>query len=73
MYLAIVAGLCRAIDMGSVPEIAQYGPYYLSLNVSLLPKDQTFIFIKETRRLIVMQEIMLFAILVTGGRHKSIN
>ena len=31
-------------DEGSLPEIAQYGPYYLSLNVLLLPKDQTFIF-----------------------------
>ena len=29
---------------GSLPEIARYSPYYLSLNVLLLPKDQTFIF-----------------------------
>ena len=26
------------------PKIAQYSPYYLSLNVLLLPKDQTIIF-----------------------------
>ena len=36
-------------DEGSVPEIAQYGPYYLPLNVSLLPKDQTCIFIVLAR------------------------
>ena len=34
----------RATDEGSLPEIAQYSPYYLPLNVLLLPKDQTFIF-----------------------------
>ena len=34
----------RQTDEGSLPEIAQYSPYYLSLNVLLLPKDQTFIF-----------------------------
>ena len=37
-------GLKRATDEGSLPEIAQYSPYYLPLNVLLLPKDQTFIF-----------------------------
>ena len=42
--LAFVAGLKRATDEGSLPETAQYSPYYLSLNVLLLPKDQTFIF-----------------------------
>ena len=31
-------------DEGSVPEIAQYSPYYLPLNVLLILKDQTFIF-----------------------------
>ena len=31
--LAFVAGLKRATDEGSLPEIAQYSPYYLSLNV----------------------------------------
>ena len=42
--LAFVAGLKRATDEGSLPEISQYSPYYLSLNILLLPKDQTFIF-----------------------------
>ena len=42
--LAFVAGLKRATDEGSLPEIAQYSPYYLPLNVLLLPKDQTFLF-----------------------------
>ena len=43
---AFVAGLKRATDEGSLPEIAQYSPYYLPLNVFklLLPKDQTIIF-----------------------------
>ena len=36
--LAFVAGLNRATDEGSFPEIAQYSPYYLPLNVLLLPK-----------------------------------
>ena len=40
--LAFVAGLKRASDEGSLPEIAQYSPYYL--NVLLLPRDQTFLF-----------------------------
>ena len=34
----------RATDEGSLPEIAQYSPYSLPLNVLLLPKDQTVIF-----------------------------
>ena len=38
--LAFVAGLKRATDEGSLPEIAQYSPYYLPLNVLLLTKDQ---------------------------------
>ena len=42
--LAFVAGFKRATDEVSLPEIAQYSPYYLLLNVLLLPKDQTFIF-----------------------------
>ena len=42
--LAFDAGFNRATDEGSLPEIAQYSPYYLPLNVLLLPKDQTFIF-----------------------------
>ena len=29
-------------DEGSVPQIAQYGPYYIHLNVLLLPKESNF-------------------------------
>ena len=42
--LTLVASLKRATDEGSFPEIAQYSPYYLSLNILLLSKDQTIIF-----------------------------
>ena len=44
--LDFVAGLKRGTDEGSLPEIAQYSPYYLPFNVftASLPKDQTFIF-----------------------------
>ena len=42
--LAFVAGLNRATDEGSLPEIAQYSPYILPLNVLLLPKDLNFVF-----------------------------
>ena len=41
--LAFVTGLKRATDEGSLPEIAQYSPYYLPLNVLLHKKDQTFL------------------------------
>ena len=30
--------------MGPLPNIAQYSPYYLPLNVLLIPKDQTIAF-----------------------------
>ena len=40
-----VTGLKGATDEGSVPEIAQFSPYYIPLNVLLLPKDQPFIFL----------------------------
>ena len=42
--LAFVASPKRTTDEGSLPEIAQYSPYYLPFNVLLLPKDQTIIF-----------------------------
>ena len=41
--LAFVAGFKRATDEGTLPEIVQYSPYYLPLNILLLPEDQTFI------------------------------
>ena len=36
--LAFVAGFKRATDEGSLPEIAQYSPYYLPLNVIIASK-----------------------------------
>ena len=36
--LAFVAGLKRATDEGSLPEISQYSPYYLSLNIFIASK-----------------------------------
>ena len=42
--LNFVAGFKRTTDECSLPEIAQYSPYYIPLNVLLLPNDQTFIF-----------------------------
>ena len=42
--LAFVAGFKRASDEGSLPEIAQYSPYYSPLNVLRFPKDPIFIF-----------------------------
>ena len=40
--LAFVADLKRATDEGSLPENAQYSPYYLLLNILLLQKDPIF-------------------------------
>ena len=45
--LAFIAGFKRATDEGSLPEIAQYSPYYLPLNVLLLPKDSFFFIISS--------------------------
>ena len=36
--LAFVASLKRATDEGALPEIAQYSPYYLPLNVFIASK-----------------------------------
>ena len=36
--MALVAGLKRATDEGSLPEIARYSPYYLPLNVFIASK-----------------------------------
>ena len=42
IYLAIVAGLLRTTDEGSVPEIVQYGPYYIPLNVFTASEGSNF-------------------------------
>ena len=58
---AFVASFKRATDEGSLPEIAQYSPYSLPLNVLLLPKDQTVIFFAITAA----------GVVPCGGRKKS--
>ena len=42
--LAFVAGLYRFTDEGSLPEIAQYSPYYLPLNVFTASKGSNLYF-----------------------------
>ena len=37
-YQVFVAGLKRATDEGSLPEIAEYIPYYIPLNVFIASK-----------------------------------
>ena len=45
IYLAIIASLKRVTDKCSVPDIAQYGPYYLPLKIfTTSTKDQAFAF-----------------------------
>ena len=39
-----VVGLYRATDEGSLPEIAQYSPYYLPLNVFTASKGMNLYF-----------------------------
>ena len=51
--LAFVAGLKRAIDEGSLPEIAKYSQYYLPLNVFIASKGSNL--------------HILFAITAAGG------
>ena len=40
--LAFIAGFKRATDEGSLPEIAQYSPYFLPLNVFTASKGSNF-------------------------------
>ena len=42
--LAFVAGFKRATDEGSLPEIAQYSPSYLPLNVFTASKGSNLLF-----------------------------
>ena len=44
VYLSgyVVAGLYRVTDESSVPEIAQYGPYYIPFNVFTTSKGPSF-------------------------------
>ena len=60
--LAFVAGLKRATDEGSLPEIAQYSPYYLPLNVFTASKGSN---------LYVLFDITAAGVVPCGGRKKS--
>ena len=46
--LAFIAGLYRATDEGSLPEIAQYSPYYLPFNVVTASKGSNLYFLFYT-------------------------
>ena len=62
--LAFVAGFKRATDEGSLPEIAQYSPYYLPLNVFTASKGSNlyilFAVLRHTNELYVCACILLF-------------
>ena len=60
--LAFVAGLKRATDEGSLPEIAQYSPYYLPLNVLIAFKGSN---------LYILFAITAAGVVPCGGRKKS--
>ena len=60
--LAFVAGLKRATDEGSLPEIAQYSPYYLPLNVLIASKGSN---------LYILFAITAAGVVPCGGRKKS--
>ena len=42
--MAFVASLERATDEGSLPDIAQYSPYYLPLNVFIASKGSNLLY-----------------------------
>ena len=60
--LAFVAGLKRATDEGSLPEIAQYSPYYLTLDVFVASK---------VSNLYILFAITAAGVVSCGGRKKS--
>ena len=60
--LAFVAGLKRATDEGSLPEIEQYSPYYLPLNVFTASKGSN---------LYILFAITAAGVVPCGGRKKS--
>ena len=60
--LAFVAGLKRATDEGSLPEIAQYSPYYLPLNVFAASKGSN---------LYILFAITAAGVVPCGDRKKS--
>ena len=60
--LAFVAGFKRATDEGSLPEIAQYSPWYLPLNVLIASKGPN---------LYILFAITAAGVVPCGGRKKS--
>ena len=60
--LAFVAGFKRATDEGSLPEIAQYSPYYLPLNVFTASKGSN---------LYILFAITAAGVVPCGGPKKS--
>ena len=52
-------------DEGSVPEIAQYGPYYLPLNVFTASKGSSFYILLEEKTIIGKMLIVLIFSLKT--------
>ena len=60
--LAFVAGLSRATDDGSLPEIAQYRPYHLPLNIFAASKGST---------LYILFAITAAGVVPCGGPEKS--
>ena len=60
--LAFVAGFKRATDEGSLPEISQYSPYYLPLNVLIASKGSN---------LYILFAITAAGVVPCGGPKKS--
>ena len=59
---SFVAGFQRATDEGSLPEIAQYSPYYLPSNVLIASKGSN---------LYILFAITAAGVVPCGGRKKS--
>ena len=66
--LAFVAGLKRATDEGSLPEIAQYSPYYLPLNVFTASKGSNLyiLFMKPEDMVMAVQFMKITNAAATG-------
>ena len=60
--MVILCNLKRATDEGSLPEIAQYSPYYLPLNVFTASKGSN---------LYILFAITAAGVVPCGGRKKS--
>ena len=67
--LAFVAGLNRATDEGSLPEIAQYSPYYLPLNVFTASKGSNIYILFPAKFDRVIRKIII--VNIYEGRSES--